>query len=292
MGRRTIGLGALLGRAVQPALDRGALFGQPTCRSAVYPIRPVRLAGPYLPGRLVIGTVETMVKVIVLLRLGAIDTAAKSIEQAQGILFVIVACAVIGAILAWALQSSTGRGWRFGLLAGVVLQAGFTVVELGLNGSRTDVWGGLLWLAILSLAWGGLLGWLIAWPAPGSRRRATRASRHRRPAHCPPGLPGPGGRGRGRGDACGRWIGTSAGSQAGCVGRAGALVPSPTAPATPQAVAGRAATPAGLPAAGAQLPTPAPVPSPSFAGAAPAAKPAEAATTATGSLPSRARARS
>jgi DMSO/TMAO reductase YedYZ molybdopterin-dependent catalytic subunit len=231
-----------------------------------------------LPGPLVIGTIETMVKVIVLLHLGAIDTAAKSIEQAEGILLIVVICAVIGAVLAWALQSGAGRGWRAGLLAGVVLLAGFAIVEFGLNGGRAVSWGGVLWLAILSLAWGGLLGWLVTWPeavggaephveADGGRRRVARRTFLVEVAG---------------GAAVVTLVAGGLGRLLAALQAAPAtqaLAPSATPPATPLAAAGQAATSAALPSAGAHLPTPSPVPTPSYGGLAPAVTPAEAATT-------------
>jgi DMSO/TMAO reductase YedYZ molybdopterin-dependent catalytic subunit len=131
-----------------------------------------------LPGRLVIGSIETMVNAIRFLNLGPLSSTAKLLEQAMGILTLVVACVVIGALLALALRRRAGPGWWLGLLAGLVMLLGFAVIELTLNGFSTGVLLALVWVALLVIGWAVSVSSLLrAEPAahPAAAAAATAA---------------------------------------------------------------------------------------------------------------------
>ncbi len=137
-----------------------------------------------LPGRLVIGSIEAMVKVISFLDLGPLSSTAKLLEQAMGILSLVVVCVVIGALLALGLRRRSGPAWRLGLLAGLVMLLGFAVIELGLDGFSIGVLVALVWVAILVIGWSLVVASLLtaepapraeSTPAPGSARAAQAA---------------------------------------------------------------------------------------------------------------------
>ena len=128
-----------------------------------------------LPGRLVIGSIDTMVKAIRFLNLGPLSSTAKLLEQAMGILTLVVACVVIGALLALALRRRAGPAWWLGLLAGLVMLLGFAAIELTLNGFSTGVLLALVWVALLVIGWAVSVGSLLS-AEPAARPAAAAAA--------------------------------------------------------------------------------------------------------------------
>ncbi len=128
-----------------------------------------------LPGRLVIGSIDTMVKAIRFLNLGPLSSTAKLLEQAMGILTLVVACVVIGALLALALRRRAGPAWWLGLLAGLVMLLGFAAIELTLNGFSTGVLLALVWVALLVIGWAVSVGSLLS-ADPAARPAAAAAA--------------------------------------------------------------------------------------------------------------------
>jgi DMSO/TMAO reductase YedYZ molybdopterin-dependent catalytic subunit len=113
-----------------------------------------------LPGRLITAVIDAMVSIIVFLGLGEISTAAKRLEQAQGILMVIVGSIVAGLILAWVLQRTSWPGRNVGAMAGVVVFLFVVVVEISLGNLARNSVVVVPWLALLIVGWGTLLGTL------------------------------------------------------------------------------------------------------------------------------------
>jgi DMSO/TMAO reductase YedYZ molybdopterin-dependent catalytic subunit len=124
-----------------------------------------------LPGRLVIGSIETMVKAIEFLGLGPLSSTAKFIEQIMGILTLVIACVVIGALVALALRGRAGSGRRVGLLAGLVMLIGFAVIEISLNSFSAGALLDLAWVGLLVIAWAVSVGALL--DAEPARRPET-----------------------------------------------------------------------------------------------------------------------
>jgi DMSO/TMAO reductase YedYZ molybdopterin-dependent catalytic subunit len=115
-----------------------------------------------LPGQLLTASIDAMVRVIVWLGLADISNAAKRIEQMQALLVVVVGSAIVGLVVGWVVQLTTWPGYNVGLVAGAVVFLLVVVVELSLGNLSGSVALSLLWLAILIVGWGVLLGSLLA----------------------------------------------------------------------------------------------------------------------------------
>ncbi len=121
-----------------------------------------------LPGRLVIATIELMVKVLDLLRLGPTSVVAKQAEQTIAVVQFLLGGVILGLLLTW-----FGRrfGGRVGLTAGVVLWIAALLVEVGLGlttadfGSSTSLFS-VIWLGILMVGWGAVLARLVGETTP------------------------------------------------------------------------------------------------------------------------------
>ncbi len=113
-----------------------------------------------LPGRVVTFGVETMVRIIRGLNLGATATAAKTAEQAMAITGFLAAGIVFGAIL-FAILRSLQRKLvvPIGLLAGALL--GVAALFIGRNAgfSTVNPVANAVWIFGLFVAWGAALGW-------------------------------------------------------------------------------------------------------------------------------------
>ena len=114
-----------------------------------------------LPGPVITFAIESMVRVIRALHLGATATVAKTAEQTIAVLLVLAAGCLAGALLFFVV-----RRWRIGALrAGVVVGALAAVlafvVTLGYRSAAHPAIGGA-WAALAFLAWGAALGWVRA----------------------------------------------------------------------------------------------------------------------------------
>jgi DMSO/TMAO reductase YedYZ molybdopterin-dependent catalytic subunit len=121
-----------------------------------------------LPGGLVIGAIELMVKVLGLLRLGPTSVVAKQAEQSIAIVQFLIGGIVLGLLLAWLARRF---GERVGLTTGVVLWIAALVVEAWLGfstgglGSGTSLFN-IIWLGILMVGWAVALGRLVGEASP------------------------------------------------------------------------------------------------------------------------------
>jgi DMSO/TMAO reductase YedYZ molybdopterin-dependent catalytic subunit len=110
-----------------------------------------------LPGSLIAVGIDAIVRIIVLLRLGPIGGSAKLVEQAIALVMVVLLGAAFGGLLGLVLQRSSTIGWRAGSLGGFVLflLAAGIKYDLGFAGDPSLP---LLWLAVLLMGWGTVLG--------------------------------------------------------------------------------------------------------------------------------------
>lgn len=111
-----------------------------------------------LPGSIITFGIDTMVSVIRGLNLGPTSATAKSMEQAMGVLIVIASGAVIGWLIALGIRLKNWPGARLGTVLGALAFAFDAGIEMQLGSTSL---GALLWIAILDIGWGTLLGrWL------------------------------------------------------------------------------------------------------------------------------------
>ncbi len=123
-----------------------------------------------LPGRIITTTIDSMVHVIQALGLGPIGVVAKSTEQAMGIALFLIGMSLIGVGIGWVIRRSTRPAVSAGCLGGLFVLALAIVLEVlrgGIAGGPT----GLLWLTVLLVGWGIVVGKLLG---PGVEQRAGR----------------------------------------------------------------------------------------------------------------------
>jgi DMSO/TMAO reductase YedYZ molybdopterin-dependent catalytic subunit len=128
-----------------------------------------------LPGRLITTTIDSMVGVIQVLGMGPISSAAKTTEQAMGIVFFIVGMIVIAVVLVRIVRRTDFTGQQAGVLAGLVA----LVLALVLETLRGGGMGGpfaLMWLTVLLLGWGIVYGKLLG-SGPESRTETRPTSK-------------------------------------------------------------------------------------------------------------------
>lgn len=132
-----------------------------------------------LPGGLITFVVDTIVRLITSLGLGPTAAVAKQAEMAIAIVQFILTGVVFGIVLA-----ILGRRWpgylvSFGTLGGLLLFLPLVLIEISLGSSAAGLIASSIWLGVVLLGWGAVLGELIretaplpdTEPAPGVSRR-------------------------------------------------------------------------------------------------------------------------
>jgi hypothetical protein len=114
MTRGSPTIGALLGGLTSLPLIALAYLGQQLASLPFFPFDLFDWLARVLPSNLDIAGVETMVRAIRLVGTGPISASAKRIEQASGIVMVIIACAALGLVLQWLAAHSRWPAWRLG----------------------------------------------------------------------------------------------------------------------------------------------------------------------------------
>jgi DMSO/TMAO reductase YedYZ molybdopterin-dependent catalytic subunit len=135
-----------------------------------------------LPGRVITAGIDSIVGFITLLGLGPISGTAKHIEQLLGLLIVIAGGMLFGFMIALVIRGSRWPGRRVGVTAGLIAFLIMTAIEIKLG---TSIAGqpvpALLWLAVLIIGWGVVLGqWLTAGELAGVTPTATAEFRANR----------------------------------------------------------------------------------------------------------------
>ena len=160
----------------KPSPSLGALFGALTSlplmalfytgeKLAGLPFIPFDLfdwLARVLPGQVVTLGIDTMVETIRLLPLGSVSEVAKTAEQLMALAVFIVLAAVAGLIVALVQQNSQPQsGVQSGAGVGFALLFLFIIVWAGLGPTGSPLLS-VLWMAVLSVGWGGILGRLVA----------------------------------------------------------------------------------------------------------------------------------
>jgi DMSO/TMAO reductase YedYZ molybdopterin-dependent catalytic subunit len=114
-----------------------------------------------LPGDVITLGIDTIVRTIDALNLGSTSTAAKAIEQLQGIALVLGGGVILGIVAAWLLMRVTSwRGWQVGALLGLAALVPIIVIEFDL-GVLGDPALATLWLALTIIGWAAILASLL-----------------------------------------------------------------------------------------------------------------------------------
>jgi DMSO/TMAO reductase YedYZ molybdopterin-dependent catalytic subunit len=128
-----------------------------------------------LPGDVITFGIDLIVRLIDTFSLGSTSEAAKAVERAMAVLMVIASAAVLGLILALLARRRADILPLMGAIGGGVLTFGIALTQLSLRGETT----GLVWLTILYVGWGAILGWLIR-QSPASLADEPEAALSRR----------------------------------------------------------------------------------------------------------------
>ncbi len=134
-----------------------------------------------LPGNVITLGIDSMVSFIRLIGIGPISSTAKSLEQTAGIVLVIAGGAVLGLITALGLRYGRWSGGQVGAVLAIVAFLAVLAVEFSLGGITSFGSLATLWLAILIVSWGRLLGgWIDSLertPAPPVESEEYRLTR-------------------------------------------------------------------------------------------------------------------
>ncbi len=178
MRRPPLRYGALLGGVTTLALIALFFLGEQFAGLPFVPFDLFDWLARVLPGDVITLGIDGIVRTINALNLGPTSDAAKFLEQLMGIGLVLGVGTLAGLFIAWALQRTTRQGWRVGAAVGVALffLSLLVVSSVGFFGDPTL---SILWMAVLFVGWGGLLGsWLdaepVAHPVATGEARATR----------------------------------------------------------------------------------------------------------------------
>jgi DMSO/TMAO reductase YedYZ molybdopterin-dependent catalytic subunit len=138
-------------------------------RAADLPFVPFHLfdwLARVLPGNVVTFGIDLMVGLIQGFQLGPTAATAKAAEQILALFQFILIGLAFGVILAALTRSRPQRLVNSGLRGGAVLAGAFLLVEIMLGLSPSSLAPVVVWLLVLSLAWGAALGWLLLQAGP------------------------------------------------------------------------------------------------------------------------------
>jgi hypothetical protein len=118
-----------------------------------------------LPGGVIAFFISAMVTLIGFFHLGPTASTAKLGEQIMGLVTFAVIGVVFGALLALVGRRRPQKLTDDGLRGGALLAFAMTLIEASL-GFKAGLLVTVIWLAVLFLTWGGVLGRLLSGPAP------------------------------------------------------------------------------------------------------------------------------
>jgi hypothetical protein len=134
-----------------------------------------------LPGQVITFGIETMVRIIRVLNLGATSATAKTAEQAMAIAGFLAGGIVFGGILFVILRScERKRVLPIGLLAGGLLGVAALLIDRSVGFPAVNPVANAVWIIALFVAWGAAFGWAYRRLIPGeAAAEAPGASRPR-----------------------------------------------------------------------------------------------------------------
>ena len=157
-----VGAGLLVATMVTAALIGILYFGWTVVGLPFAPFDVFDWSTRVLPGRVIAFGIHSMVAVIHGLHLGPTATTAKAAEQAMGIIGLFITGLVAGTILYGVIRATRGRcalvlGLAFGLALGVPVA--FISHHAGRTATAPPI-ANVLWLVVVFLLWGLVIGWV------------------------------------------------------------------------------------------------------------------------------------
>ncbi len=178
---RSLWLGAVLGALTSLPVIALSYLGSQVAGLPFFPFDVFDWLARVLPGNLITVGIDSMVSFIQLFGIGPISSTAKSIEQASGIVLIVAGGAVLGLAIILAIRYRHWSGAQVGAILAIVGFVAILAIEFSLGTISSLGSLAALWLAILIVGWGRLLGgWLDSpqlSPAPEVPTDEYRASR-------------------------------------------------------------------------------------------------------------------
>jgi DMSO/TMAO reductase YedYZ molybdopterin-dependent catalytic subunit len=159
MNRNAVAIGALYGAISALAITGLTYLGQWIASLPFVPFDIFDWLTRALPGGVITFMIDSMVMLISSLGLGPTSAVAKSIEQISAILLFIAVGAMFGAVLAAVGRRKPGQLAVYGMIGGAILFIPVLLIEL--NMGLPNFWVSLIWLVVVFLGWGALLGRLF-----------------------------------------------------------------------------------------------------------------------------------
>jgi DMSO/TMAO reductase YedYZ molybdopterin-dependent catalytic subunit len=120
----------------------------------------------HLPGALINLTIDTMVRLITSLKLGPTASTAKLVENSIAFVQFIIAGVLLGVILGIAGRRRPDRLIAYGAIAGLVVTILMVFIEVTYRFPAAGPFFSILWLALVFIGEGAILGRLILEQAP------------------------------------------------------------------------------------------------------------------------------
>lgn len=133
-----------------------------------------------LPGPVVTFGIDLLINLITGLGLGPTDTTAKTAERLMAVLLFLAVGIVAGLVLTSVNRRERDREVANGIGLGAILLLMGLVIEASLGFPPAGVLVSSLWLALVFLGWGGLLGWRLAETGVTSQEEMPETSVARR----------------------------------------------------------------------------------------------------------------
>jgi DMSO/TMAO reductase YedYZ molybdopterin-dependent catalytic subunit/uncharacterized membrane protein SirB2 len=173
MKKTSILFGALVGAltslcVIAISLAGAWLFGLPP-----FPLDLFDWMARTLPGVVIATVINTMVTLISIFHLGPTASTAKLAEQIMGLITFILIGAIFGAVFALVGRRRAQNLTNGGMLAGALLAFVMVLIEASL-GFKAGLLVTVIWLGILFLIWGAVLGRLVSRPAAMTQLPTTQ----------------------------------------------------------------------------------------------------------------------
>ncbi len=158
----TIWTGALVGACLTAALIAVFYLVQQLVGTVFVPFDVFDWVGRVAPGGLIRFGIETIVQIITSLKIGNLDSAAKTAEQTLAISGMFVTGVLVSAVLYAILpRIKTSRVPLAGLIAGLIIGVPVMLISatVDINSTQSELINAI-WILLGFMVWGLLLGWV------------------------------------------------------------------------------------------------------------------------------------
>ena len=129
-----------------------------------------------LPGDIITLAIDAIVTIVGILNLGSTSDVAKAIEQVTALLMFAAGGILLGLVIAWITSRSKRPGWQVGAVITLIAFLAIIFIEFDL-GMGTNSLFAIVYLGVLILGWGALVGHLLAGEQAKEVTEESRAAR-------------------------------------------------------------------------------------------------------------------